>query len=51
MFLVISVVIEFSGRQSLEIKDYMINFIIIHDEKNSSRSIIRDVCLYDKLSI
>jgi len=26
-------------------KDYMINFIIIHDEKNSRRSIIRDVSM------
>jgi len=51
-FLIISAIIQLYKSKSLEVKDDKINFIIfIYNRKNSYKSIVGNIHLYNKLSI
>ena len=51
-FLIMSIIVQLHRGESLEVKDNWVNLIVfIYDKKNSSKSIVRDINFYNKLSI
>jgi len=47
-----SVIVQLYYGESVEVKDNQMNFILfIHNRKNCSKSIVRDIIFHNKLSI